>query len=400
MKLAFFISSVGDTDLALNTIRVLESQGKQEVLLISLTKTARDRVADFNSKLISTKISLPELLNTENNSFPAGSCSEDQLNNLVKYVQKEKVDQVYCGVPSANSKVPFQIAATLEDIPILMAYEFMYKPETHDLWSYLPALKNKPNIHWALPLEQAITDFEIKDKSKLHIIGHLSIDNAFSIKPAINDEELANRLKAELEKSDKTRKTLQIAEGNSFAFVSSTTQPVAIDSTFLNSLLTVLPKHPNMVVRLGLHPGIENLDAYLIEILKIYKKHQDTCKSQFKIIVTDSLFAKLKEPELTVTNPDFEHVFIRANVSGNEAAAAADRVAQAVPGALLNQGVLEGKPSYTHFGKPYLPEKYFSNSLTAFFSEKRQMARSKKELGLDEKTAPECCAEILLNCEI
>lgn len=398
MKLAFFISSAGDTDLALSSIKAIETHGKHEVLLIPLTKTAQDRIANFNSTLKTTKITLPELLTTENKTFPDGSCSKEQLDKLMNYLQKERVEQVYCGIPSISSNIPFQIAAALEDIPVLMAYEFMYKPDVHQLWEHLSTLKNRSNVRWALPLNHAVIDFGVVDKSKLHIIGHLSIDNAFAAKPptAASDEELAKILKAKQDRTDKTKKSLQITEGKSFAFVSSTTQPVAIDSTFLNCLLDVLPKHPNINVRLGLHPGIENLDVYLTELLAVYKKHHNECKSQFKIILTDSLFSKLKKPELTVNNPEFEQVFICANVSGNEAAEAADRVAQAVPGALLNQGVLEGKPSYTHFGKPYLPEKYFSSTIASFFAEKRQKARSKEELGLDKRTAPERCAEVLL----
>lgn len=398
VKLAFFISSTGDTDLALSSIKAIAAHGKHEILLIPLTKTAQDRIASFNSTLKTTKITLPELLADENKSFPDGFCSKEQLDKLMKYLQKEGVDQVYCGIPSISSDIPFQIAAALEDIPVLMAYEFMFKPDTHKLWDHLSTLKNRSNIRWALPLSQAAIDFGVVDKSKLHIIGHLSIDNAFAAKPqaAASDEELAKVLKAEQDRSDKTRKSLQIAGGKSFAFVSSTTQPVAVDGTFLNCVLDELPKHPNMNVRLGLHPGIENLDVYLTELLAVYKKHHNECKNQFKIILTDSLFAKLKKPELTITNPEFEHVFIRVNVSGNEAAEAADRVAQAVPGALLNQGVLEGKPAYTHFGKAYLPEKYFSRSMVAFFTDKRQEARSKEELGLSKKTASECCSEILL----
>ncbi|QLZ69101.1 hypothetical protein FOLKNPGA_01883 [Legionella sp. PC1000] len=398
MKLAFFISSAGDTDLALSSIKAIEAHGQHEILLISLTKTAQDRIASFNSTLKTTKITLPELLADENKSLTEGSCSKEQLDNLRKYLQKEKIDQVYCGIPSVSSNIPFQIAAALEDIPVLMAYEFMFKPDNHKLWDHLSTLKNRSNIRWVLPLSQAAIDFGVIDKSKLHIIGHLSIDNAFAVKPpaAASDEELAKILKAEQDRSGKTRKNLQIAEDKSFAFVSSTTQPVSVDSTFLNCVLDALPQHPNIDVRLGLHPGIENLDAYLTELLAVYKEHQDACKNQFKIILTDDLFVKLKKPELTATNAEFKHVFIRVNVSGNEASAAADRVAQAVPGALLNQGILEGKPAYTHFGKAYLPEKYFSRNMAAFFTEKRQEARSKEELGLSKKTASECCAEVLL----
>lgn len=393
MKLAFFISSAGDTDLALNTIKRIETKGEHEIILIPLTKTAQGRIVNFNSILKMTKIPLPELLHTEN-QYPDISCSEDQIGLITEYLKKEKVDQVYCGVPSISSNIPFQIAGSLEDLPVLIAYEFMYQPENHDLWHHLPILKNKSNIKWALPLKTAVHDFGIEDENKLHIIGHLSIDNAISSISAINSSE--DECEKVQEKIEKTQKSLLIAEGNSFAFVSSTTQPIAIDCTFLNCVLEQLPKHPNIEVRLGLHPGIENLDSYLIEILKIYKKHQNQCQNQFKIILTDSLFSKLKNPELTVNSLEFTQVFIRTNVNGDDAAAAADRIAQAVPGASPNKGVMEGKTAYTHFGITYLPKKYFANNLETFFSGTREQARSKKELGLDDKTAPEHCAELLL----
>ena len=67
-----------------------------------------------------------------------------------------------------------------------------------------------------------------------------------------------------------------------------------------------------------------------------------------------------------------------------------------MPGALLNQSVLEGKPAYSHLGKPYLPRPYFSDSIATFFSGSRQQLRMKEALGLDEKTAPERCADIII----
>ena len=66
-----------------------------------------------------------------------------------------------------------------------------------------------------------------------------------------------------------------------------------------------------------------------------------------------------------------------------------------LPGALLNQAVLEGKPAYSHSGKPYLPHQYFSNTIASFFTAQRQPFRSKKDLGLDEQTTPERCADII-----
>ena len=381
MVVAFFVSSVGDTDLALGTIKAMESKSVDKVLLISLTKAAQQRVGGFESTLLIDKKTLPEVLQLSSELFLDGRCTEEQLKNIVQYIKSQGVNHIYFGVPSVNNEVPFQIAAALDDIPVLIAYEFMFKPESHCLWGYLAALKSKANVQWALPLAAAVEDFGKDDK--MHIIGHMSIDNAYSIKvPGPKSAE-------------KIREYLQVTSSQSFAFVSSTTQPVEIDATFLDCLLTELPNHPHVQVRLGIHPGIQDLDAYLTEILAVYTKYGDA-GNQFKIILPDNLVGRFNTPELSIDNPQFQDVFLRVNINGSEASMAADRVAQAVPGALLNQAVLEGKPAFSHLGKPYLPRHYFSSSVTTFFSGLRQPSPVKEDLGLDTKTAVERCADIII----
>jgi len=236
-------------------------------------------------------------------------------------------------------------------------------------------------VQWALPLAATTEDFG-SDVS-MHIVGHMSIDNAYSAKSlgAKTPEEL--------------RELLQVTPSQSLAFVSSTTQPIEIDEAFLDCLLSELPNHPHVQVRLGLHPGIQNLDAYLAKILSVYTKYPDA-DSQFKIILPDNLLGKFKNPELSIDNSVFRHVFLRTNITGSEASSVSERVAQAVPGALLNQAVLEGKPAFSLLGKPYLPRHYFSDNATTFFSGLRQPPRMKEELGLDERTAGERCANIIV----
>ncbi|MBA3535820.1 MAG: hypothetical protein H0T84_04310, partial [Tatlockia sp.] len=172
--------------------------------------------------------------------------------------------------------------------------------------------------------------------------------------------------------------------------------PVEVDAGFLDCLLTELKQHSNIQVRLGLHPGIHNLDAYLQEILFIYRKHSEIA-AQFKIILPDTLVGRIKAPELTIDAPMYQNAFLRVNITGSEAASVSERITQAVPGALLNQAVLEGKPAYSHFGKPYLPHQYFSNSIASFFTAERQPVRLKNDLGLDEKTTPERYADIFMS---
>lgn len=381
MNIVFFVSSVGDADLALSTIKSMESKAENQALLISLTKAAQQRVESFSSKLLVDKKTLPEILYLSSESFLDGCCNAGQLEQIVEYIKLQGIHQAYLGIPSVDNEIPFQIAEVLDNLPVLMAYEFMFKPESHCLWEYLPKLKNKANVQWALPLIGATEDFGSDDRT--HIVGHMSIDNAYSV------TNLGSKIPEEI------RECLRIAPSQSLAFVSSTTQPVEIDATFLDCLLTELPNHVHVQVRLGLHPGIQNFDAYLATILSVYRKYPDAEK-QFKIILPDNLLSRFKTPELSIDNPLFQNVFLRANITGSEASSAADRVAQAVPGALLNQAVLEGKPAFASLGKPYLPRRYFADNVTTFFSGERHLPRMKDELGLDERTVGERYADILV----
>lgn len=70
---------------------------------------------------------------------------------------------------------------------------------------------------------------------------------------------------------------------------------------------------------------------------------------------------------------------------------------QSVPGALLNQAALEGKPSYFSQGKSYLPKGFFSENIKTFFSNARQNSHNKHELGLNEERASTHCATLLVS---
>lgn len=379
MKIVFLISSTGDTNLAIKTINHLNLSKEHEFVLISLTQAAQKaqmQAIDFPNPDRVTALTLPELLQLKDNKFPE-TYTDVQCLKTAQYIQNQHFSLVYCGVPSDNSDAPFQIVSKLERIPVLIAYEFMFKPENHTLWRHLPVFRDNPDIHFALPLDRAKEDF--LGQNNVHVVGHLSIDNGVSAKPLdLNSEEI--------------RRKLDITDDESLVFISSTTQPVEIDEQFLDALCAELPNHPKMQVRLGLHPGIKDLDGYLTKIIAVYDKHKERCSQQFKIIFPDEFQKKLNNPELFVGHP----VFLNAHVNGTQAAYAADRVAQAVPGALLNQGAIEGKGAYAHGGKPYLPQSSFAENLNLFFTAARKPYLTKTELYLEEKTVAERCSEVIM----
>jgi len=341
MKIAFFVSSVGDTDLAKATIsKLIEQHSPESILVIPLTTTAVDRIKDLKGAPISV-ISI-EVIAKQAGLLTNEQISEQEAEAVKVFLQENHIEHVYIGVPSNNNVIPYQIATRLT-IPFTVAYEYMFKPEKHSLWK--------------------------------HVVGHLSLDR---VQEVFSDVV-------------KTRNILSVDAEQELVIVSGTTQPTEVDKQFLNALLGELStgKYPSIQLRMGVHPGVKNLDDYLQTLLKTCEMYPST-KDQFKIIINSQIAGKLKQP--LVDSP----FIIRADVSGPDAAQAADKITQAVPGALLNEAALKGKPSYFHDKslKPYLPRSWFSGNISAFFTEKPQSPHSKDELGLTD-TAPSLLSKLI-----
>ena len=149
-----------------------------------------------------------------------------------------------------------------------------------------------------------------------------------------------------------------------------------------------------MQLRFGIHPGVRDMAAYLDTLLKICDAYPDAAK-QFKFLITPAIEAKLGD-DIKEKVRAHSHVLV-CDVSGPQAAATADKVAQAVPGALLNEVAVQGKPVYYNDADvdPYLPREYFSTNLSAFFAAKPQAPRARRELQLEEATAADTLASMI-----
>lgn len=376
MRIAFFVSSIGDTDLAKATISKLADQESVELIsIISLTTAADKRTEDLIGNKRISRISLNEITQRAD-ALSNDKVSSEDLAKIRSYISENGIQRAYLGVPSTNNEVPFQIAESLK-IPCTIAYEYMFKPAKHTFWGYVDGLTSKGNCDFAVTLTQAKLDIlEINANAKVHEIGHLSLD------------------RQQENKTDPTptRKSLSVNNiQDELVFISGSTQPIEIDNQFLDAILNEISSgnYPGIQLRMGIHPGVKDLDAYLQTLLATCEKYAKT-KDQFKIILTDSLEKRLKQP---IPSDLF---ILRAEVSGSEAAQAADKISQSVPGALLNEAALAGKPGYFHEKSttPYLPSKWFSESISSFFTAQPQKPRSREDLGLKD-TAPNIMAKLL-----
>ncbi len=375
MRIAFFTSSLGDTDLAKATItRLLEQNSENSIFLIPLGAAASTRTEDLIKANSISRVLLTEII-SQPDALSKNKLSDEELEKVMDFIRTNKIQRAYVGVPSTNNEIPFQIASGLE-IPCTIAYEFMFKAENHIMWNYVDVLASKANCEFAVSLAAARNNIlEINKKAQIFEIGHLSIDRS----PMAGNTD-----------SMPIRQLLRVSSENELVFVSGTTQPTEIDNQFLDALLSEIStgKYLNLQLRMGLHPGVKDPDAYLQTLLTTCDKYKKA-NEQFQIILTSQFEKRLLKPVLD--NP----FILRVNISGSDAAQAADKVTQAVPGALLNEAAFNGKPSYFHASAtPYLPKEWFSKNLSAFFKAKAEAEHSREELGVKE-SAPELLSRVI-----
>lgn len=364
---------MGDTNLAKKTIEHMikdRSVPEQDIILVPLAEAAVRAITGFLESRI-RRILLSDIIE-QSDVLTAKRVDAAALKKIELFLQAEKARNIYVGVPSpADDDIAFQVAEVAENLGVtsLVAYEFMFEaPKNHSFWNYLSRLSDAKHTNVAVPLQNAVDHVHAEYPFvKMDIVGHLSIDNALT--PNTVDVFSVKR-------------DLNVESNQNYAFISGTTQPMAMDANFVEAILKELATgcHPNMQVRFGIHPGIKQEDEYVKILLSVCDQYPQLA-TQFKIILTPAFKARLKE------SPSSPFI-LEADISGSQAAAASNRVGQAVTGALLNEAALQGKPAYFHEregAKPYLDEKLFSGSLAEFFTAPR-LERQQSEIADSQKT--------------
>ncbi len=365
----FFISSTGDTQLAKATaLKLAQEQTERQIYLVPLADAAQQQLVGFEYQSITVQEFRVNAAATEDQSVAA----------INKFIAERNIQSAFVGVPSPVDEImAYQVAKQLS-VPFVLVLEFMFKPgEQHQLWPHLSVLQRNPNCRLAVPSAAALDDVQGTTAS---IIGHLSIDRAMH-QPAVDQALVAT-----------TKSMLQLVDEQAYAFISGTTCPHDVDNDFLQALLTELNtgQYPQLQLRFGLHPGVKELSAYLESLLQTCQQFP-TLAAQCKIILTPRLEQRLQQELADIERLAQlqQHSFILSvDISGPAAAAAADGVAQAVPGALTNQAALRGQSSYFHAAtKPYLPQGLFADGIATFFhstaeAERREPITEPSQLGL------------------
>ena len=243
-------------------------------------------------------------------------------------------------------------------------------PREHAIWQYHNLLCQKENIQFAVPLSGTSL---FAGHPRRHIVGHRALSKMSSYIPMSIDQKHAILAQ------------LNVISTDRLAVISGTTQPPGVDTEFLSTLLDELPKHPTVQLRFSIHPGVkQDMVIYIDSLIAIAKQTYTGTGNQFKIILNDKIKEKLTPAQIA----EFlaEPFIIETNVSGPDASSAADAIAQAVPGELVNTAASQGKPTFVTQADNHslLPSSWVTNSSACFFTALPTKPHTLAELCLSE----------------
>ena len=371
MAIAWFISSSGDTELALATINEIQHKlPAEQIFLIPIAAPAIAQTASLPSQPNLTRILLRDIINSQV-SAALTLIQITEIEKINAFINTHSIRHILLGVASFNNEVPFQIAQHLR-IPYTIVYEYMFKLLQHKLWDYVDELATNPFCSFAVSLPHAADDIKkYNANAKINLIGHLSIDHALK-KATINQ---------------KIKETLEVNPQEDFIFLAGSSMPDQADNEFLQAFLSAYAtQNTRPPLRFGVHPGIGNVSHYLESMLAICAKHKEI-SANIKFILPADIHKKL-------SGKTRSRLLLPSSLPNRTIAQLAAKIAQVVPGALLNEAIVQGKPGYIHdsSAQPYLPNAWFEQDVAAFLRGVQQAPHSRKELGLDNLTAPQALA--------
>ncbi len=395
MSILFVSHSTGDTQAMLAVAKRVQQRFAEKLYFFVLGEAAekvfkqQEQFAYFTLRDMS--FSEQEIGQLEN-----GSLSPQQLQKVDKYLKVLSIDRAYIGTPSKlNAAVPFQVAELVsQQLKVGVIYnDYLYKEVGHVYENIVRQKKVwQSSFRWALPTAKAQEFFQsINTELKTAAVGHLGIDAVLEAKDGKSDD------------GDPLRQQLHVSPTQKLLFISGL-KDADIDKALLNDMLAVLHNDNENIfspleIRIGLHPGTSDMNAYLTSLVSILSRYPKAVTKRVKFVLPDRLQKKVNLEQFD------ESFFIKKNISGDQAAKAADSVACGLPATLVTKAALQGKPAFCHDAnkKSFLPEDRFfvgDDKMVSFFRRSVDQLNSepisKSELGVPKKEAVDMMASLLL----
>lgn len=368
--------SVGDTDIVVASVlelqKVLFKEIANKIYILITSKAATNRIAEKN---LPKNINILNLIDILSGSVfdENGALSAVQLSLVGQFLNSlGKIIGILIGTPSQNNAAaPFQIAQCLsennQDNQIRLIYnDYLFKEPKHIYWKKLEDKEWPKKFLWLLPVSKAAEAVnKINAELKKEVIGHLALYAAIYQPPEMKGKII------------EMRKALMGQDSTHLVFVSGG-KSMHEDLELLTSITEVLrknaQKYNQIDIRIGIHPSLDNLNAYLrtmmthLLILPV--------KNSIQFIITKSLLDRIDLNNFTIIDPkdskqviavsDKEAEKFLGKYDCRDSVLAADGVASFSPATLVSQAAARNLPAACCSGDPFVSGIIVGN-MAAFF---------------------------------
>jgi len=284
-----------------------------------------------------------------------------------------------------TAAIPFQIAEMLTKLlsvknNIFLNLEFF--PDMENI--YWAILQNAwaEQITFLLAFAEART-LSLKANPNLTcvIVGSPSLDDVYEAKP-------------DVEKIKGISRKLLVSPEQKLLFISGS-KNITDDLKLLDALYDGLKSHPETAIRMGMHPGISNIQNYVSSVLYWLDQHMD---AKTQLVVTKYITEKMWDTSILIN----QHV-LPLDLSGDEIFTAADASASVLPSTLAGQAVIENRHSYClpQYQKGAYLARFFAESPDDLFAARTSLEKKPKlAIGLPTKNAKDLICDVIMGREI
>jgi hypothetical protein len=317
-------------------------------------------------------------------SLTARPLSADEL-----AIVKEKIEEFNPDKAIATSScfptalVPYQISELLTEY-LALENNFIYNGD------FLQDLLNNPfwvsikgewathvSLLVAMAREQALVK-ELNEQLTCHVVGSSAIDKLY------DTQVTADEIKQIKEKLN--------AQDQYLLFISGS-KTILEDLELLQALDSGMIVNDKIALRMGVHPGTQDMQTYVSELVGWLKIRADSDLFPVKLVISPAVRKKLTDP--SILDPEY---VCEVDLKGDDIFPAADAVASAQPTTIATQAIISGKLAYhlPRFTNSYLPT-FFKQLPADLINTNHVGAKlTKGEVGLPDARAVEVISAKLL----
>jgi hypothetical protein len=383
MPILFVCHDTGNTTVLLDAADSLQAKDPNQKITFLIVGEAAQNI--FSNRLHKPNVILltdwlPQTTMKELTSRPLTDAEKTMVLAKLNELNPDKAITTSSCFPQA--KIPYQIVEMLTerlvvDNNFIYNGDFFYDLHKNPVWITLPC-EWTAHVSFLLAMaEEARRMKAVKSNLACHVVGSSAIDKMLE-------------QQFDAQKIQRTLQELAVTAEQQLLFISGSKE-INEDKGLLDELYAKLKGQQTTAIRMGLHPGTQDMQGYVQGILDWLAAHADFSA---RLIITDNVKKMLTDTAILQNDN-----LLVVNLGGDAVFPAANAVASALPSTIVTQAILQGKKAYCvskNVATSYLSRFFATDPATLAVAGAGQEKPTKTVLGLPNEPAVALIADRLL----